>query len=272
MAESYSLIALALILCVGIFVQAAAGFAAGLLIVPAMLWCGYSIPEAQTSLLVATIPQNLWGVWSLRDALPARSIAWPATARLIFLPLGILVLQQLESYSIITLRQIVGGVVLLVTLAIIWFHPHPRARIHPGWSWLAFPVSGFLQGLVGMGGPAMVFWVQAHDWDTRRMRSFLFAMYLVSLAPALAILYGVFGERIVRPGVIATLLIPVLLLVTLAGLRFGTWLGQRRLRRVTLGLLLLMGIAGLAAPLLSRATPAAAPVSDAGRASYHLRH
>ena len=65
----FSLIPFAVILCAGIFVQAAAGFAAGLVIVPALLWCGYSIPAAQCSLLVATIPQNIWGVWSLRDSI-----------------------------------------------------------------------------------------------------------------------------------------------------------------------------------------------------------
>ncbi len=257
MNELLALVPLTVILCSGIFVQSAAGFAAGLLIVPAMLWSGYSIPEAQASLLVATIPQNAWGVWSLRDQLAPRSLVWPGLARLALLPVGILVLNALESFSVLTLRQIVGGVVLVMTIAIAWFHPTPKPSIHPAWSWLAFPASGFLQGLVGMGGPAMVFWVQAHDWDTRRSRVFLFAMYLISLAPALVILYCVFGNRIVRPGVSAMLLIPVLLVFTLAGLKFGTWLGQRRLRRVTLCLLLLMGVAGLAAPLLS--SPAAKP-------------
>lgn len=76
-------------------------------------------------------------------------------------------------------------------------------------------------------------------------------MYSISLAPALTILYLVFGDRIIRPGLVAMLLIPILWAVTFAGLRFGTWLGKQRLRRVTLGLLLLMGLAGLAAPMFS---------------------
>jgi uncharacterized protein len=251
MDDPLSLLPLTLILCVGIFIQSAAGFAAGLLIVPAMLWCGYSIPEAQTSLLVATIPQNLWGAWSLRDSMSKHSLVWPGVGRLVFLPIGVVTLQGMETFSIMTIRQVVGGVVLAMTLAIIWFHPKPRPQIHRAWSWIVFPLSGFLQGLVGMGGPAMVFWVQAHDWDTRRSRVFLFVMYSVSLVPALAILYWVFGDRIIQPGLVATFLIPILWVVTLAGLKFGTWLGQQRLRRVTLALLVLMGLAGLAAPLLS---------------------
>lgn len=240
---------LAAVLSLGIFVQASAGFAAGLLIVPALLWSGEQIPEAQTALLVATIPQNIAGVLSFRDQITVREIAFPASLRLAALPIGIAMLHNLESLEPVRLRQIVGGVVLVVTLAIIIFRPQPRETLHPGWGWFAFLLSGFLQGLVGMGGPAMVLWVQAHDWGTRRTRGFLFAMYLVSLIPALTILYYFFGNRITTAAVGAVILIPWLWIVSRAGLRTGTWLGRDRLRRVTLGLLLLMGISGLAAPL-----------------------
>lgn len=244
------LLPLMLILCAGIFVQAATGFAGGLMIVPSMLYCGYSIPEAQCSLLVATIPQNAWGLWSLRDSITVRQVAAPGVGRMVLFPVGVLTLQSMEALEPSTVRQIVGGVVLLVTMAIILFKPRPREKLHPLWAWIAFPVSGFFQGLVGMGGPAMVFWVQAHDWSTKQTRAFMFAMYFISIAPGIAILYWFFGDRIIAPGVLAAVLIPLLLAVTVAGLRFGTQLGRIRLRRVSLGLLLLIGIAGLAAPWL----------------------
>lgn len=245
-----SLWPLALILCAGIFVQSATGFAAGLMIVPSMLYCGYTIPAAQCSLLVATLPQNSWGLWSLRDSITVRQIAWPGVARLLFFPLGVWALQLMEALEPSTIRQIVGGVVLLVTLAVISFKPRPREHLHPGWAWLAFPVSGFFQGLVGMGGPAMVFWVQAHDWNTKKTRAFMFSMYLISIIPGLIILYWFFGTRIIEAGLIAAALIPLLLAVTVFGLRVGTRLGRARLRRLSLGLLLIIGAAGLAAPWL----------------------
>ncbi len=251
MNELVSILPFALILCIGIFVQSAAGFAAGLFIVPALMWFGYSIPEAQTSLLVATIPQNLWGVWTLRDAISFSKLKVPGFTRILFLPIGIAVLQTLEAYSVITLRQVVGGVVLAVTIAMMVFNPRPQAQLHRGWAFLAFPLSGFLQGLVGMGGPAIVFWVQAHDWDTRRIRGFLFGMFLISMFPAIGLLYYTFGSRIIQPGMLAAAMTPLLLLVTFAGLRFGNWLGRARLRRITLGILFVMGLAGLAAPWLS---------------------
>jgi uncharacterized protein len=246
-----SLLPLAIVLCAGIFAQAASGFAAGLLIVSALVWFGYPIPEAQASLIVATIPQNVWSVWKFRDCVSIKQVAWPATGRLLSLPLGIFALHAMESLSMETIKQIVGGVMLTITLTICFLNPTPRENLHWGWSWLAFPLSGFLQGLVGMGGPAMVLWVQAHDWDTRKSRGFLFMMYLISITPALLMLYFAFGSRIVEPSLIAAALTPLLLLFTGLGLRAGTWLGRARLRRVTLGILILMGLLSIASPILN---------------------
>jgi uncharacterized protein len=246
-----SLVPFAVILCAGIFVQAAAGFAAGLVIVPALLWFGYSIPAAQCSLLVATIPQNIWGVWSLRESIEPKKVVWPGVGRVLFLPTGIVVLQWMEYVDQGTVRQLVGLIVLMVTLAIIFVKPTPREHLHPAWAFIAFPLSGFFQGLVGMGGPPMVFWVQAHDWSTEKTRSFLFMMYLVSIFPALAFLYLAFGDEVIEPGLLALVMIPVLWVVTYFGLKFGSMLGRQRLRRITLGLLLIMGLAGIVGPMLN---------------------
>lgn len=251
MQEFMSFLPLAMVLCLGIFVQAAAGFGGGLLIVPTLLWLGYSIPAAQCSLLVATIPQNIWGVWTLRDSIPIKRVIQPGITRIVFMPLGVGVLWAIESLPVDTLRQIVGGVVLLATISIMVIRPKPRESISPIWAMIAFPLSGFIQGLVGMGGPPMVFWIQAHDWDGRQMRGFLFSMFLISIVPAISLLYLVFGDRIVGPGLIAVATFPFLLVATHFGLRFGDWLGRNRLRRVTLWLLIVMGLSGLLAPLLS---------------------
>ncbi len=249
------LLMLTAILSFGIFVQSAAGFAAGLITIPALLWCGFSIPEAQVSLLVATIPQNIWGVYRFRGQVGWREVAWPGVLRIGWLPVGMAALVSLESLAMETIRQVVGGVLLTITLAIMLFRPLPRERLHRAWGGLAFSCSGFLQGLVGMGGPAMVLWVQAHDWDTKRSRGFLFTMYLISLLPAFICLGLYFGSRVLVPGLTAGLLIPWLLWVTSLGLTAGTWLGRGRLRRLTLWLLLIMGLAGLCAPWLTRAAP-----------------
>lgn len=245
-----SLPSLLLILTLGIFIQASAGFAAGLITIPLLIWTGYGIPEAQIALLVATIPQNLSGVWAFRHHVAVRDLVFPASLRLAALPVGAYLLIRMEALPQATINQVVGAVVFLVTLVIILMRPQPRESLSIGWAWLAFSSSGFLQGLVGMGGPMMVLWIQAHDWDTRKTRAFLFSMYLVSILPAMGILYLLFGDRIVAAGVSTLLLIPWLLAVTWAGLHLGTWLGRQRLRVLTLALLLLIGLAGMLGPVL----------------------
>jgi len=251
MNDLLSLLPLAIVLCIGIFAQAASGFAAGLFIVSMLVWFGYPIPEAQASLIVATIPQNLWSVWKFRDSISIKQVAWPGTARVLSLPIGLFVLHAMETLSMVTIKQIVGGIMLVITFSICVFRPRPRERLHWGWSWLAFPISGFLQGLVGMGGPAMVLWVQAHDWDTQQSRGFLFMMYLISVAPMMLMLYVTFGDRIIEPSLFAAKLTPLLLIATGLGLKAGTWLGRERLRRLTLGIMILMGLASVLAPLLN---------------------
>ena len=194
-------------------------------------------------------PQNVFGVYSLRDSISPNRLVGPGVGRLMFFPVGVVALIAVENaFPVVRIRQMVGGVVLLATIATIVYRPIPRERIHPIWAFIAFPLSGFLQGLVGMGGPAMVFWVSAHDWSSRQIRGFLFGMYLISLGPGIGMLFAFFGERLLAPAATALLSLPVLLLATWIGLKFGNWLGRKRLRRITLGLLLMMGIVGLAAP------------------------
>lgn len=239
---------LAAVLCLGVFVQSAAGFGAGLLVVPLLLWAGYELPSAMAAMLVATVPQNLWGMWSFRSHIVWSSVAAPAITRIVFIPIGILSLQMLQIISPMLLRQIVGAVVLVATLAMLWLRVTPREKLPWGWSAIAFPLSGFMQGAVGMGGPAMVLWVQSHDWSTKRSRGFLFTIYTVAVIPAISGLYISFGQLIVPGCVSAVLAIPLLWPSTSLGLMAGSRLGRDRLRRVTFWLLIGVGVAGLLAP------------------------
>ena len=102
-----SVLLLALILSAGIFIQSAAGFAGGLLIIPAMTWCGYQVPEAQCALLVAMIPQNVMGVWALRESIAIRTTVWPACGRLVFFPIGVGVLFWMDESLSIGARNLV---------------------------------------------------------------------------------------------------------------------------------------------------------------------
>lgn len=238
----------ALVVCVGIFVQSVAGFAAGLIIVPLMLLAGHGIPEAQAALLVATIPQNILGVYRFRESIEWSSLRLPMVLRLVALPVGVMTLSAVDNFPVGVTRQIVGGVVIGCVVMLTMFRPTSRSNVHTGWTYLAFLSSGFFAGLTGTGGPMMVLWVQLHAWSTKQVRGFLFAMYLVSLPVILGLLYWAFPSRVAQATTSALALVPLLLLVTQAGLWVGTRLGRERLRSVTYMLLVILGLMSLLSP------------------------
>lgn len=245
------LVSFAGIVCLGVFVQSATGFAGGLVMIPLMLHFGHGLPEAQTALLTATIPQNSLGVYRFRKSIEPGYMVLPIVLRVLFLPLGVWTLHIVEDFPKETVRQIVSGVVLGCVLLILTKPPKPREYVRWPWTLLAFSTSGYFAGLTGTGGPMMVIWVQSHDWSTQKIRSFLFVMYLLSIPPSLGLLYFAFGsERILTALCSAAVLLPLVLLVTQVGLRVGTWLGTHRLRMITMALLLLLGTVGLIGPLL----------------------
>ena len=129
---------------------------------------------------------------------------------------------------------------LVRDLAII--HAQPPSHLHPVWARIAFPLSVFSR--TGRHGTTHGVLVQAHDWSTEKT-GFLF-MYLVSIFPALAFLYVAFGDVVIEPG-----LLPGHAPVVVACHADEVWRhGGRRLRRF-LGLLLLMGLAGVVGPMLN---------------------
>jgi uncharacterized membrane protein YfcA len=247
---SQQLIILAVVLGVGSFAQGAVGFAAGLMIVPVMLACGWSVAEAQAVLLLATLVQNVWGTVTLRGALRSADLWLPAILRIGWLPVGVGLQWLLSGFSADRIRQVVGLAVMAATLAMILIRPQPKAAVAPIWTWIACSVSGLFQGLCGMGGPALVLWVQSHDWHPDRSRGFLFAQYLISLFPTLLLVGLVFGSEVWRALGLAALLLPVIFLSTFLGMRVGRRLDPTRLRSVSYLLLLLLGLSQVLGPWL----------------------
>ena len=242
----------AAIVSVGVFIQSAAGFAAGLVIIPLMAYAGYGLPEGQAVMLVATVPQNLLGLYQFRKTINFRELALPATLRTFAFPLGLLGLYFVDGLPLTQVKQVMGAVILFCVGLLCLLKPNKSQQLHIGWTGLAFISSGFFAGLTGTGGPMMVLWVQAHHWSTERTRAFLFAMYLIYTGPALLILWWTFGNRVSEAVISVIVLAPVLLLFSNLGLRFGTWLGKARLRQLTMGLLCIIGLLGLLSPLFTQ--------------------
>ena len=231
-------------------VQGAVGFAGGLFAIPLLIMLGIPMPEAVSINMVASTVQNAIGAWRLRREIDFRRALRPTMLRFLTLPLGVWVLSLLGTTRPDLASQVVGGIILAI-LAIQWlFSVPPRDELHWAWEYLAFGGGGFLLGLCGMGGPMMVLWVMAHRWPYIRAKAFLYYLFATGLIPHALLLWFFFGNKMFLAMGLGLLGTPALVIGMLIGLKIGTYLADHVVRRLTIGLLIVIAISSMVLPLL----------------------
>lgn len=231
-------------------VQGAVGFAGGLFSIPLLIMTGCTMPEAVSINMVASTVQNALGAWRLRREIDYGRAFRPIILRFLALPLGVWALYLVGSANRDLASQVVGGIILVI-LAIQWlFSVPPRDELHWAWEYLAFSGGGFLLGLCGMGGPVMVLWVMAHRWPYVRAKAFLYYLFATGMLPQLLFLWIFFGSKIFVALGLGLLGTPALVIGMLLGLQIGAHLPDHVVRRITIGLLIVIAVSSLLMPLL----------------------
>ena len=249
--EQYILIGIILLL--SSVLQGAIGFASGLFGIPLlMLVTGIPLQDAVAISLVATLVQNATAAYRTRRDLDFRGALRPMLIRLAAMPLGVAALYLLGAAGRDLASQLVGAVVLAIVFSQQVLRTAPRERLHQGWEWLAFTLAGFLMGFCGMGGPAMVLWVMAHNWPLRRARAFLFFLFATGMIPHAIFLVAFFGTEILWSMALGVVAIPILLLGTLLGLKLSSHSSEKLLRQISTAVLVLIGASAILMPLLRR--------------------
>ncbi len=229
-------------------IQGAVGFAGGLFAIPLLVMMGLSLPEAVSINMVASTVQNALGAWRLRREIDFRVAFRPTLLRFLTLPLGVWTLSLIGASDKDLASQIVGCIILCI-LALQWLlSVPPQDRLHWGWEILAFSCGGFLLGLCGMGGPVMVLWVMAHRWPITRAKAFLYYLFATGMIPQAILLWLFFGPQIFVALWLGVLGTPALVIGMLLGLRIGTLLTDHVVRRLTIGILVLIALSSIAMP------------------------
>ena len=245
-----ALLGVAAAVFVGLFVQAAVGFGAGLFSVPLMMWAGLELPVAIAVLLSVVFFQTAWQSWVYREAMPYRAVGAMVVPRLVGTPLGIWLLGTLSIASETRLQVLLGLFLLLAVTVQGLVRVEPREQIAGYWTPVAGTLSGFFAGLFGMGGPPLVLWMLAHDWPPERARSFLWGSFFV-LGPAqLGLLGWEFGRPVLEGMRMGVLLLPVLFVASWLGERTGRRLSRLWLRRTAFLLLVALALRTLVAALI----------------------
>jgi uncharacterized membrane protein YfcA len=250
---SYTLGELAVIagvMTLGSVMQGALGFASGLLGVPLLVLCNFSLLDATIINFVSTLVQNVAGAVQLRRTLERRDWFAPIMWRFAGLPLGIQTLDRMQSVEPAHVKQVIGAVLLSAVVTLMGLRVKPRDHLHWSWTALAFLTSGFLMGLAAIGGAPMVLYVNSLTWPADKSRGFLF-FCSAALTPAMAVLLAwKFGAEAKDPLIAAIVILPLTLCGLWAGLRAGERLDKRLFRRLTYGLLLVFAVGALASPVI----------------------
>ena len=197
--------------------QSMIGFGMGLLAVPVLVWAGIPLPSAVATVIGGGVAQVGLGLWRLRGSIDGRVAVRVGVAAWLAIPLGVAVMVLLTQTEPDDIRRGVGIAVVTVVTARLALRPTPRAHVARAWGWLAGATSGFLAGLVGMGGAPLVLFAMANDWDNDRFRAFLWLQFLAAYPLMLAALSWRFGAQVPAHFAIGLLCTPVAWA--------GTWIG-----------------------------------------------
>ncbi len=194
--------------------------------------------------------QTGWNIYRYRGHVGVREVLPLFTLRILTMPVGVLLLGLLVTQGQARVKQVVG-LMLLIVLGVQWLlKVQPRERVGLGWTVLAGSCSGLTAGLVGMGGPPVVLWVMAHDWSSKKSRSFLWLTYLMLIPFNLAVLIYKFGDKMWGPLLLGLCLAPLVVAGSEAGMRVGALMSRQRLRVAAFVLLLLLALGSLLGPML----------------------
>lgn len=218
------------------FIQGAAGFGLGLIAMPIFVrLLGIQTAAPLMSLLGTTV--GLLLLIRYRSALNFRAVMGLAIAAFAGIPVGIYLLTAVDS--MILIRGL--GVFVLLYVAYTLFTPTFPTLRQGYWTFLFGFLSGLFTGAYAIGGPPVIVYANAKQWQAAQFKSNLQAFFLATgifllLGHALS---GNFTDLVWR-SYGATL--PLMLLGLIVSARLDHWLTGRRFHHVVLFLIFVLGL------------------------------
>lgn len=231
-------------------VQAAVGFGLGMTSVPLLLWAGFTLPQSVSMVLGAALTQLVMGLYDNREHIDLAHSAPIVAVQTVAVPVGIGAMSVLAGLGKEPVQQAVGAAVLLALLFRHLAKPEPREHVPPWWGWTAGAATGFLAGMVGMGGPPMVFYALFFDWPKEKFRVFLWTKF-VSMTPVqLVLLTWTFGSTVLVTFAVGLCALPIVYLAQWAAVRWTDGWSTAQLQTAVTLLLAFLGVSSLLRPLL----------------------
>ncbi len=219
------------------FVQGLSGFAFGL--VAMGIWAWTLDPALAGPLVVfgSLIGQLLSSGAILRVANPWRALPF-ILGGVLGVPLGVLLLRYINPLAF---KASVG--VLLVVWCPLMLFARDLPRIAWGGYWADAVVGwigGIMGGLGGLTGPAPILWANLRGWDRHAQRA-VFQLFNLCMASLTLVAYIVSGTLPRRALPLFVVMVPAMVIPSVAGYRLYRRVSDVTFRRVILGLLTVSG-------------------------------
>jgi uncharacterized membrane protein YfcA len=172
-----------------------------------------------------------------RRAASARRVLPLVIAGIATVPIGMYLLLALDA---VTLKFIVGGVIVIFALAFLMGFRKPIDREGPGFI-LAGLISGTLNGVISTGGPPVILFLTNQGIAKEEFRASLITYFLfLNLATVPVYFAGGLMSRTV--GTYAAVLVPALLLGAFAGSKLLHAIPEKTFRTAVLAIVMVAGI------------------------------
>lgn len=232
-------------LLLGGIIQSSSGFGFGLFIIPILLFFGFSLAPTVIIVVIGSAIQKMMAVNYLKEHLDWKEMMPFIIIGLIGLPLGIYAMFKVSHMSQPAVKQVIGGLVLLM-LVLHWQGAIKSRELVPKlWGYIAGFFAGLLNGFANIGGPPVVLWTLAHRWSNPKMRGTIIAFSLIFVPFQLILMLITFGSVMFNPILKALILSPAVLLGTWIGLKIGEKISHDHLRIYMQVLLLLIAVASI---------------------------
>jgi uncharacterized membrane protein YfcA len=234
------------LVALGSYIQTVSGFAIALIIAGGVTMLGLaSIPFTANVISFIALANVAAAVHKRHGHIDIRIMLYGSLGVLLFSGAGLALLAHLSSDAV-GLLEIMLGIVILASGALLMVHPHPLTRTSPAYAHLiAGGFGGLLSGLFGAGGPPLVVHIYRQPLPFTVIRTTLLA--ILGIMPLIRIAFESYNGNITAEILwLSALSAPVSIIVTLAAKRYHPPFSELVMRRFAFGLLCLIGISLIA--------------------------
>ncbi len=219
------------------FVQGLSGFAFGLVAMGIWAWSLDPVLAGPLVVFGSFVGQllamgSMWRMMSPWRALPF------VLGGIVGVPLGVLLLRYINPTAF---KTSVGVLLVLWCPSMLFAGDLPR--VHWGGRWADAGVGwigGIMSGLGGLSGPAPILWATLRGWDRHTQRG-VFQVFNISMQTVTLAAYIATGTIPHAAWPLFAVMVPAMLLPTIAGFRLYRRVSDLIFRRVVLGLLTVSG-------------------------------